>query len=80
MAATSSKAYSRESETSVPFCTGAPGEGPGMTPSPFPGGQPLIKDALLLLLLVLMCPVAIIIVGTPVALLVRLLIEIANRM
>ncbi|HEY5616669.1 MAG TPA: hypothetical protein VIK60_01920 [Vicinamibacterales bacterium] len=51
-----------------------------MTPSPFPGGQPLIKDALLLLLLVLMCPVAIIIVGTPVALLVRLLIEIANRM
>jgi hypothetical protein len=34
----------------------------------------------LLLLLVFMCPLAIIIVGTPIALVVRLLLEIVNRM
>jgi len=40
----------------------------------------VLKDVGLLLLVVLMCPLAILIVGAPVALLVRLLIEIAERM
>jgi hypothetical protein len=40
----------------------------------------LLKETGLVLLVVLMCPVAILIVGAPVALLVRLLIEIAERL
>ena len=39
-----------------------------------------LKDVGLLLLVVLLCPVAILVVGAPVALLVRLLIEIAKRL
>ena len=40
----------------------------------------MLKDVGLLLLVVLMCPLAILFVGAPVALLVRLLIEIAERL
>ena len=40
----------------------------------------LLEETGLVLLVVLMCPVAILIVGAPVALLVRLLIEIAERL
>lgn len=39
-----------------------------------------LKDAAWLLLVVLMIPLAILIVGAPVALFVRLLIEIAGRL
>lgn len=40
----------------------------------------LLKEGLWVLLVLLMCPLAVLIVGTPVVLLVRLLIEIAERM
>lgn len=40
----------------------------------------VLADAVLLLLVVLLVPVAILVVGTPLALFVRLLIEIAKRM
>lgn len=39
-----------------------------------------LRDVGWLLLVVLMCPLAILVVGAPVALLVRLLIEIAGRL
>jgi len=39
-----------------------------------------LREVGLLLLVVLLCPVAILIVGAPFVLLVRLLIEIAERM
>ena len=39
-----------------------------------------LKDVGLLLLVVLMCPLAILTVGMPVVLLVRLLIEIVERL
>jgi hypothetical protein len=50
------------------------------TPSASDGILAVLKEAGWLLLVVLLCPLAILIVGTPVALLVRLLIEIAGRM
>lgn len=40
----------------------------------------LLEDAVMLLLLILLFPLAILLVGMPVALLVRLLLEIAQRM
>jgi len=40
----------------------------------------LLEDAVLLLLVILLIPLAILLVGSPVALLVRLLVEIAQRM
>jgi hypothetical protein len=40
----------------------------------------LVDDAVLLLLVVLLFPLVILLVGTPVALFVRLLIEIAQRL
>jgi hypothetical protein len=40
----------------------------------------LLKDGLWVLLVILMCPVAVLVVGTPVVLLVRLLIEITARL
>ena len=40
----------------------------------------ILTDVGLLLLVVLLCPLAVIIVGTPVVLVVRLLIEIAGRL
>ncbi len=39
-----------------------------------------LKDAGVLLLVVLLCPLAILIVGMPVVLLVRLLIEMVERL
>lgn len=50
------------------------------TPIALDGIVALLKEAGWLLLVVLMCPLAILIVGTPMVLLVRLLIEIAERM
>jgi hypothetical protein len=46
-------------------------------PHTIPG---LLDDAVMLLLVILLVPLAILLVGMPVALLVRLLIEIAERM
>jgi len=40
----------------------------------------MLKDVGLLLLVVLLCPLAVLIVGTPVALVVRLLIALAGRL
>jgi hypothetical protein len=39
-----------------------------------------LKDVALLLLIVLLCPLAILVIGAPVVLLVRLLIEIVARL
>jgi hypothetical protein len=39
----------------------------------------LVEDAALMLLLVLLAPIAIIVVGGPIALCVRLVVEIARR-
>lgn len=40
----------------------------------------LLNDAVLLLLVVLLFPLVILLIGTPVALFVRLLVEIARRL
>jgi hypothetical protein len=61
---------------------------PGIAVEAKPGGRRsrlrnilgLLDDAMLLLLVVLLFPLLILLIGTPVALLVRLLIEIAHRL
>ncbi len=49
-------------------------------PAPLRNILGLVDDAVLLLLVVLLFPLAILLIGTPVALFVRLLIEIARRL
>ena len=52
----------------------------GNARSPFHKLLGLLDDALMLLLAIWLFPLVILLVGAPVALLVRLLIEITNRM
>jgi hypothetical protein len=52
----------------------------GNARSPFHKLLGLLDDALMLLLVICLIPLVILLVGAPVALLVRLLIEITNRM
>lgn len=52
----------------------------GSARSPFDKLLGLLDDALMLLLVIWLLPLVILLVGAPVALLVRLLIEITNRM
>ena len=52
----------------------------GNARSPFHKLLGLLDDALMLLLVIWLFPLVILLVGAPVALLVRLLIEITNRM
>lgn len=52
----------------------------GNARSPFHKLLGLLDDALMLLLVIWLLPLVILLVGAPVALLVRLLIEITNRM
>ena len=52
----------------------------GSARSPFQKLLGLLDDALMLLLVIWLLPLVILLVGAPVALLVRLLIEITNRM
>jgi hypothetical protein len=65
----------------------AAGRETGIGAQPKPGGRSplrtmlgLLDDAVLLLLLVLLIPLVIVLLGMPVALLVRLLVEIAQRL
>ena len=53
---------------------------PGSTKSPPRHILGFLDDAILLILVVLLFPLVILLIGTPAALLVRLLIEIAQRL
>lgn len=72
----------------VAVAENAPGRGPGISVQAKPGSRRsplrnilgLLDDAVLLLLVVLLFPLVILLIGTPVALFVRLLIEIAQRL
>ena len=82
---TSSTSYGRwtvaTAETPVGHKTrvGGQPEG-GNARSPFHKLRGLLDDALMVLLVIWLFPLVILLVGAPVALLVRLLIEITNRM
>jgi hypothetical protein len=53
---------------------------PGSRSSPLRNILGFLDDAVLLLLVVLLFPLVILLIGTPVALVVRLLIEVAQRL
>jgi hypothetical protein len=82
---TSSASYGRwafaTAETSIGYKTRVAGRAErGNARSPFHKLLGLLDDALMLLLVIWLFPLVILLVGAPVALLVRLLIEITNRM
>ena len=82
---TSSASYGRwagaTAVTPIGYKTGDGGRAErGNARRPFHTLLGLLDDALMLLLVIWLFPLVILLVGAPVALLVRLLIEITNRM
>ena len=80
---TKSGSFRKRDGFSLPCYCGSSRRNNADSRTPIGGGRPVVntlKDVGVLLLVVLLCPVAILVVGAPVALIVRLLIEIVARL